>query len=91
VKEKPEKALLAYELCSGLLFDQADWRKGVALIASALGEENPPDLSCVRLADKVLRIRDEHDRALNFLEGRGYRRCDTPACNCGSWHKQEEA
>jgi hypothetical protein len=67
------------------------WRVGVLLIASSLGEANPPDLSCVRLADKVLRIRDEHERAVNFLEGRGYRRCDVPACNCGSWHKQEEA
>lgn len=25
-------------------------------------------------------------RALRFLERRGYRRCDIPACNCGSWH-----
>jgi hypothetical protein len=68
----------------------SDWRKGVGLIASALGEANPPDLCCVRLADKILRIRDEHERALNFLEWKGYRRCDTPACNCGSWHKQED-
>lgn len=25
-------------------------------------------------------------RALDFIERRGYRRCDIPACNCGSWH-----
>lgn len=26
------------------------------------------------------------EAALIFLERRGYRRCDIPACNCGSWH-----
>lgn len=24
-----------------------------------------------------------------FLEHEGYRRCDIPACNCGSWHKHK--
>ena len=24
--------------------------------------------------------------ALRFIEREGYRRCDIPACNCGSWH-----
>ncbi len=29
----------------------------------------------------------ESDReAVLFLERHGYRRCDIPACNCGSWH-----
>lgn len=37
--------------------DQEDWRKGVALIASALGEADSPNLSCVRLADVALRMR----------------------------------
>lgn len=26
------------------------------------------------------------DDASLFLERHGYRRCDIPACNCGSWH-----
>jgi hypothetical protein len=26
------------------------------------------------------------DKALDFIEGRGYRRCDIAACNCGGWH-----
>ena len=34
--------------------DQADWRKGVELIASALGETDPPNLSCARLSEEVL-------------------------------------
>lgn len=25
-------------------------------------------------------------KALRFIESQGYRRCDIPACNCGSWH-----
>lgn len=29
---------------------------------------------------------DGTSRALAFIESRGYRRCDVPACNCGSWH-----
>lgn len=37
--------------------DQADWRKGVALIASALGEKDPPDLSCARIAEVALNMR----------------------------------
>jgi hypothetical protein len=36
--------------------DQSDWRKGVALIASALGERDPKDLSCVRFADACLEL-----------------------------------
>ena len=37
--------------------DQADWRNGVELIASALGEANPSDLSCVRLSEIALSLR----------------------------------
>lgn len=29
---------------------------------------------------------DERDLAVDFLRRHGYRRCDIPACNCGSWH-----
>lgn len=28
----------------------------------------------------------KRDDALAFMERRGYRRCDTPACNCPFWH-----
>ena len=37
--------------------DQQGWRNGVALIASALGERNPKDLSCVRISENALSIR----------------------------------
>src|SRR5262245_9751850 len=37
---------LAAEL-RALRKDQGDWRKGVALIAAALGEKNSPNLCCV--------------------------------------------
>jgi hypothetical protein len=40
-----------------LLADQDDWRKGVELIANGLGESDPPNLSCVRLFEKVLKLR----------------------------------
>ena len=26
-----------------------------------------------------------------FLERLGYRRCDIPACNCGSWHQHTDS
>ena len=37
--------------------DQGDWRKGVGLIASALGEVTPINLCCSRIADEVLEFR----------------------------------
>jgi len=37
--------------------DQGDWRKGVELIASGLGESDPPNLSCVRIAHVALELR----------------------------------
>ena len=74
-------------LYGGLKLDQEDWRKGVALIASALGEKNPPDLCCSRLADAIFYYRQRLEVADGVLERDGYRRCDIPACNCGSWHR----
>ena len=41
--------------------DQQDWRKGVALIASALGYKDA-DLSCVGIADAALTLRAEIER-----------------------------
>ena len=40
-----------------LIADQRDWRKGVELIALALGEPDSPNLSCVRLAEIALQQR----------------------------------
>ena len=37
--------------------DQRDWRKGVELIASGLGEKNPTDLCCVRLSEVAMKLR----------------------------------
>lgn len=34
-------------------------------------------------------FRRESSKQAAFLERQGYRRCDIPACNCGSWHKWE--
>jgi hypothetical protein len=42
--------------------DQNDWRKGVELIASALGESDPPNLSCVRIAENALKLRAKLER-----------------------------
>lgn len=50
--------------------DQSDWRKGVELIASALGESTPPNLSCVRLSEVVLKLRvalEQRDELINEL------------------------
>lgn len=32
------------------------------------------------------RLREEVFKRDEFLERNGFRRCDIPACNCGSWH-----
>lgn len=42
-----------------------------------------------RLAEEVERLRaalQPFDRLARFIEQRGYRRCDIPACNCDSFH-----
>lgn len=31
-------------------------------------------------------LQAEIDKLRGFIESRGYRRCDVPACNCGSYH-----
>lgn len=41
--------------------DQAKWRKGVALIAAYLGEKQPDNLCCVRIANVALKMRAERD------------------------------
>ena len=38
-------------------------------------------------ADLVIGIRQRQNKAEDFLMREGYRACDMPACNCGSWHK----
>ena len=35
---------------------------------------------------EVARLREENAHAREFLERRGYRRCDIAACNCQFWH-----
>jgi hypothetical protein len=42
--------------------DQRDWRKGVELIASSLGEFAPANLSCVRIAEVALGVRAEAEQ-----------------------------
>lgn len=65
--------------------DQADWRKGVELIASSLGEQNPPDLSCVRIAQVALeqRARIEAALALHAANAVGPEGLE---CSCGKLH-----
>lgn len=31
-------------------------------------------------------VRSEERMAQDFLERNGYRKCDIPSCNCGSYH-----
>ena len=35
---------------------------------------------------EIEQLRAERDELTGFIERRGYRRCDIPACNCGSFH-----
>lgn len=45
----------------------------------------PPDTAAVlRRAEAA---EDSEQALIEILEREGYRRCDIPACNCGSWHK----
>lgn len=48
---------------------------------------NGADFDRVHAENEALRQKaSELDRAHRFIESEGYRRCDIPACNCGSWH-----
>ena len=37
-----------------------------------------------------MQLKDKLHKLLLFIEREGYRKCDIPACNCGSWHKVEK-
>jgi len=41
--------------------------------------------------DRLAEMREQRDEARRFIERTGYRRCDSPACNCGSWHRRADA
>jgi hypothetical protein len=66
--------------------DQADWRKGVALIASALGEKDPnPNLCCVRISRVALEQRsalEKQAESVRLLEGLLRECCDGQGCEC---------
>lgn len=54
--------------CAALRADQQDWRKGVALIASSLGEKDPSNLCCVRISEIALTLRAEVERLREAVE-----------------------
>jgi hypothetical protein len=39
--------------------------------------------------DALVALTKERDEAHAFINREGYRHCDVPACNCGSWHPSE--
>lgn len=57
------------------------------------------DASCLRVKNAELRktseqhfsvakvAMDEVEALVSFLKVIGYHRCDSPACNCGAWHR----
>ncbi len=61
---------------AALKADQADWRKGVGFIASALGIDS---LSCVDIAERGLEIRAERDALKAEVERP---RCNDLLCRC---------
>lgn len=50
------------------------------------GDYTPQAISQWRLTE-LLQHEKDYAKVLELLEREGYRRCDAPACNCGSWHK----
>jgi hypothetical protein len=36
---------------------------------------------------EIYELRQRLDKAEWVLQSSGFRRCDIPACNCGSWHQ----
>ncbi len=85
--EYAERAARAvYQKYGGALI----WDSRVLEMAKIIAEDYAPlraELARVtgerdRLAERA----ERGERALSFIEVQGYRRCDIPACNCGSWH-----
>lgn len=65
--------------------DQADWRKGVALIASALGDKDD-NLSCVRIAHVALEQRAKLEAAEAELAQVRAAVSELPKCRTGMPH-----
>lgn len=78
--EASEAARLYMEHFGGeitrLRADRDDWRKGVGLIASALGLDT---LSCVDIAERALEVRADNERLQAEVKRS---RCDDGLCRC---------
>jgi len=38
------------------------------------------------LTQRLAQVERERNHAMDWIARKGYRRCDTPACNCPYWH-----
>ena len=81
-----ERLLAALQEIRWLREDQQDWRKGVALIASALGYKDA-DLSCVGIADVALNLRAEEDT----VDPECRRLLDEALTKSGQWYEYGRA
>jgi hypothetical protein len=64
--------------------DSAEWWKEVAQGVSVKAFDAEQALTTAR--QEIAALTRERDEARDFILRAGYRRCDVPACNCGSWH-----
>jgi hypothetical protein len=51
-----------------------------------LDKRRDKELNITDLELLLLDAADEIERMRGVLQSSGFRRCDIPACNCGSWH-----
>jgi hypothetical protein len=59
-----------------------DWRLAEGAVDAVREAREDYDEASKEAAE----LQDERDKAVDFIARMGYRRCDAPACNCGSWH-----
>lgn len=67
-------------------------------VAGAMLRQAATELEALQAENAALRAKLEdngergqrRDAAVSWLERNGYRYCDIPACNCGSYHQTEK-
>lgn len=84
MKAHPSEVIEAYAEDGSLHQSIAQEIEGLNAEIAELTRDRITVSEAVRQLNEAVR---ERHRAEVFLERAGYRQCDIPACNCGSWHR----
>lgn len=81
---------MVYAMLNQLLTDNAALREDIRGLLdvnkTATSYIHAREDQIAKLKAELEQVKAEQKRALWFIESEGYRRCDSPACNCPYWH-----